>query len=318
MLPTISIILPARNSADYLNRCIDSVISQKYTGWELIIINDGSTDNTHDTAAGYCEKEPRITLYDLDGAGVSAARNLGLDKARGSYVSFLDSDDLIAPDYLSGLIESCEKENADIAQSSFFYSYPDGRNVKDTEAVSAVFSGREEILNAYFSGMIGKVNLACWGKLYRSDLVRDVRFDETLKIQEDAFFTFRCCMKATKIVCSDAPRYYYCQNPGSVMNKPFDGSKMQYFTVLDRELDLCSENRALCGKIKLRKMITALDLTSVTVRERSGLEYLPKLRELAIEMRRDIGGTEKISFKNRMKIFMLDHFPKMYYGLLKI
>ena len=65
-------------------------------------------------------------------------------------------------------------------------------------------------------------------------------------------------------------------------------------------------------------MITALDLTSVTVRERSGLEYLPKLRELAIETRRDIGGTEKISFKNRMKIFMLDHFPKMYYGLLKI
>ena len=318
MLPTISIILPARNSADYLNRSIDSVISQKYPGWELIIINDGSSDNTREIASGYCEKDPRISLYDSNGAGVSAARNLGLDKACGSYVSFLDSDDMLDPECLSDLVGLCEKENADIAQCSFFYSYPDGRNVPDNEAVSAVFYGHDEIMNAYFSGMIGKVNLACWGKLYSSDLIKDIKFDETLKIQEDAYFTFQCCMKASKIVCSSAARYYYSQNPKSVMNKPFDGSKMQYFTVLDRELEICSENQTLCGKIKLRKMITSLDLTAMIVREKSGGEYLPELRETALETRKEIGGTEKISFKNKMKIFILKHFPKFYYGLLKI
>ena len=317
MLPTISIILPARDSADYLNRCIDSVISQKYTGWELIIINDNSKDNTREIASGYCEKDSRITLYDSTGAGVSAARNLGLDKACGRYVSFLDSDDILDPEYLTDLIALCEKENADIAQCSFFYSYPDGRNVPDNEAVTAVFSGHEEIMNAYFSGMIGKVNLACWGKLYSSELLKDVRFDETLKIQEDAFFTFQCCMKASKAACSSAARYYYSQNPKSVMNKPFDGSKMQYFTVLDRELECCSEDPALCGKIRLRKMITSLDLTAMIVREASGAEYLAKLRETALETRKEIGNTERISFKNKMKVFILKHFPKMYYGLLK-
>ena len=318
MLPTISIIMPARNSADYLNRCIDSVISQKYTGWELIIINDGSTDNTHEIASDYCEKDPRITLYDSTGAGVSMARNLGLEKACGRYVSFLDSDDMLDPEYLSDLIGLSEKENADISQCSFFYSYPDGRNVNDNEAVTALFSGHEEIMNAYFSGMIGKVNLACWGKLYSSDLIKDVRFDETLKIQEDAYFTFQCCMKASKVACSSAACYYYSQNPKSVMNKPFDGSKMQYLTVLDRELECCSEDQKLCSKIRLRKMITSLDLTAMIVREKSGEEYLAKLRETALETHKEIGKTEKISFRNKMKIFILKHFPKMYYGLLKI
>lgn len=318
MLPTISIILPARNSADYLNRCVDSVIAQQFTGWELLVINDGSSDNTRDIADSYCKNDPRIRLFDSTGSGVSAARNLGLENSVGSYVTFLDSDDRLDPGFLSDLIGMCEKENADIAQCSFCYSYPDGTELRDKEAVSAVFGGHEEIMNAYFSGMIGKVNLACWGKLYRRDLVKDIRFDETLKIQEDAFFTFQCCMKASKIACSNAARYYYSQNPKSVMNKPFDGSKMQYFTVLDRELESCSENQMLCGKIKIRKMITALDLTAMIVREKSGGEYLPKLRETALETHKEIGGAVKISFKNKMKIFILKHFPKIYYGLLKI
>ena len=318
MLPTISIILPARNSADYLNRCVDSVIAQQFTGWELLVINDGSSDNTRDIADSYCKNDLRIRLFDSTGSGVSAARNLGLENSVGSYVTFLDSDDRLDPGFLSDLIGMCEKENADIAQCSFCYSYPDGTELRDKEAVSAVFGGHEEIMNAYFSGMIGKVNLACWGKLYRRDLVKDIRFDETLKIQEDAFFTFQCCMKASKIACSNAARYYYSQNPKSVMNKPFDGSKMQYFTVLDRELESCSENQMLCGKIKIRKMITALDLTAMIVREKSGGEYLPKLRETALETHKEIGGAVKISFKNKMKIFILKHFPKIYYGLLKI
>ena len=317
MLPTISIIMPARNSADYLNRCIDSVILQQFTDWELLIIDDGSSDNTRDIAETYCKNDPRVRLFDSTGSGVSAARNTGLVKACGRYVSFVDSDDRLDPEFLSDLIGMCEKENADISQCSFCYSYPDGKDVTDNEAVSALYSGHEEIMNAYFSGMIGRVNMACWGKLYRSDLIKDIRFDETLKIQEDAYFTFQCCMKAAKAVCSDKPRYYYTRNPKSVMNRPFDESKMQYFTVLDRELEACAGNKELCGRINVRKMITALDLTARSVREKSGGDHLAKLRKIALETRKEIGNTEKISFKNKMKIFILKHFPSMYYGLLK-
>ena len=318
MPPTVSIILPAKNSADYLNRCIDSVIAQQYRDWELLIINDSSTDSTSEIADDYAKSDPRISVYDSEGTGVSAARNTGLEKACGSYVSFIDSDDKLDPAYLSDLTDMCEKENADISQCSFFYSFADGREVSDNEAVSAVFEGHDDIMNAYFSGMIGKVNLACWGKLYRTDLVKDIRFDETLKIQEDAYFTFQSCMKAKKAVCSNVPRYYYCQNPESAMNKPFDGSKMQYFTVLDREVEACADDAALCGKIKVRKLITSLDLTSRIVRDRSGNEHLGRLREIALETYEDIRKTEKAGSKTRMKMFILKHFPSLYYRLLKI
>ena len=318
MPPTVSIIMPARNTVEYLNRCIDSVISQHYRDWELLIINDGSTDNTRENAVDFSNADPRIFVYDSKGTGVSAARNMGLDMACGKYISFIDSDDRIDPEYLSELTEMCERENADISQCSFYYSYPDGRKESNDEAATGVFEGHKEIMNAYFSGMIGKVNLACWGKLYRSDLIKDIRFDENLVIQEDAYFTFQSCMKAKKAVCSSNPRYYYCQNPKSAMNRPFDGNKMQYFTVLAKELDVCRENGSLCGIIRLRKLITALDLTSRIVRDNSGSEYLVKLRETAIETYDDIKKTERMGTKTRVKMFILNHFPSMYYGLLKI
>ena len=318
MTPTVSIIMPARNSAEYINRCIDSVISQKYHDWELLIINDSSTDCTRETAVNFSKTDPRILVYDSNGTGVSAARNTGLDKACGRYVTFVDSDDRLDPEYLSDLTDMCVRTNADISQCSFFYSFPDGRKVSDSEAASGVFEGNGEIMNAYFSGMIGMVNLACWGKLYRSDLISDIRFDEDLKIQEDAYFTFQSCMKAAKVVCSSIPRYYYCQNPESAMNRPFDGNKMQYFTVLDRELEACREDGLLCGKIKFRKMITSLDLTSRIVRDRSGSKHLGRLREIAIETYEDIKKSEKTGTKTRAKMFMLKHFPSLYYGLLKI
>ena len=171
-------------------------------------------------------------------------------------------------------------------------------------------------MRAYFDGMIGHINLACWGKLFRRELVEDIRFDETLTIQEDAFFTFECCMKSAKITCIDLPLYYYHKNPDSVMNRTFDGSKMQYFTVLDRELDICKGDLALASEIMRRKVVTALDLTTQIIRDDSGRENLDGLKKIAVETSDKIKG--KLGFKTGFKLFVLRHFSALYYGLLKI
>lgn len=318
MPPTVSIILPARNSGAYLKRCIDSVFLQKHTDWELLLINDGSLDDTREIALSYAEGDKRISVNDSKGSGVSAARNCGLDIASGKYVFFLDSDDRLDPSCLSELVANIEKENADIAQCSFFYSYDTGKNKKDNEAVSAVYAGHDSIMESYFSGMIGRVNIACWGKLYNRDLIDKIRFDEDLSIQEDAFFTFQCCMKASKIVCTEKPLYYYHQNPGSVMNRAFDGSKMQYFTVLDRELDTCGGDGSLAGKIRLRKLTTALDLTGNIVRGNSGTEYLDELRQIALQTSDNIDKHDELGLKTRYKLFLLRNAPNVYYRLLRI
>jgi len=124
-------------------------------------------------------------------------------------------------------------------------------------------------------------------------------------------------MKASKIACSNRPLYYYYQNPGSVMNRAFDGSKMQYFTVLDRELDLCRDDEDLTCMILNRKMITALDLTSTVIRDGDGKEYLGELRNIALDTSDMIKKRIDTGSRTRNKLFLLKHFPSVYYGLLR-
>lgn len=316
MHPTVSIIMPAKNSGAYIRRCIESVLSQKFTDWELLIINDGSTDDTVVTAMSFSKDDERIRVFDSQGKGVSAARNYGLELSTGDHIAFIDSDDSVDPDYLSVLVELAEKNNADISQCSLYYRYDNGTVVQEKETEDAVYNGHDEIMNAYFSGMVGKICLAAWGKLFRRELLNGIRFDETLTIQEDAFFTFQCAMKSSKTACCNRALYYYYQNSASVMNRAFDGSKMQYFTVLDRELDICKGDLALASEIMRRKVVTALDLTTQIIRDDAGHEYLDEMKKIAIETSVKI--KEKFGFKTRVKLFVLRHFSALYYGLLKI
>ena len=316
MHPTVSIIMPAKNSGAYIRRCIESVLSQKFTDWELLIINDGSTDDTVVTAMSFSKDDERVRVFDSKGKGVSAARNYGMELSTGDYIAFIDSDDSVAPEYLSVLVDLAEKNNADISQCSLYYRYDSGTVVQEKETEDAVYNGHDEIMNAYFSGMVGKICLAAWGKLFRRELLNGIRFDETLTIQEDAFFTFQCAMKSSKIACCNRALYYYYQNSASVMNRAFDGSKMQYFVVLDRELEICGPEASLTAEIMRRKVVTALDLTTRIIRDDTGLEYLDDIKKIAFETSDKI--KERLEFKTRVKLFVLRHFSALYYGLLKI
>ena len=317
MSPAVTVILPAKNSAAFIGRCIDSVLSQTFTDWELLVVNDGSEDDTCKIAESFSAKDPRIRLFDSKGKGLSAARNLGIDMASGDHIAFIDADDSIDPQYLAVLEDLIIKEKADLSQCSLYYLYEDGTRIKEKETANAVYDGHNDIMKAYLSGMVGHICLAAWGKLFRKDLLADIRFDETLTVQEDAFFTFQCCMKASRAACCDEPLYYYYHNPASVMNRPFDGSKMQYFTVLDRELDICSDNEKLTCMINIRKLVTALDLTTNVICDGSGKEYLGKLRDIALQTRSMVGKNADIGSKTRKKVYLLKHFPSVYYGLLK-
>ncbi len=316
--PEVSIIVPVRNAAALIGKCIESVLRQKYTGWELLIVNDGSSDATCEIASSFAEKDTRIDLYDSKGSGVSAARNLGLELAKGKYITFLDADDMLEPDFLSEAAKIAETKNADIVQSSFYYMFPDGRKERDNESAEGVFDNKAEIMDAYFSGIIGKINVACWGKLFKHELIADLRFDENLMIQEDAFFTFNCCKKASRVVCFNEPLYCYYQDPGSTRHRAFEGSKMHYFTVFDRELEDFKGNTSLTFRINYRKLVAALDLTGKIINDDTGSEYLGELRDIALRTYDEIKKNGNIESKTKLKVFMLRHFPSLYYGLLKM
>ena len=147
--PEISLIIPACNAEPYLEKCLDSVIRQSFFGWELIIVDDGSSDRTGEVAERYAAADSRIKVIHTSRQGVSAARNAGIDAAVGVFLAFADADDHLKPDYLKELLEHAKQNNADITQCSFVFEDEEGNTTPDPDRTEAVFRDRDEIMNAY-------------------------------------------------------------------------------------------------------------------------------------------------------------------------
>lgn len=207
--PTISIIIPVYNAEQYLNRCIDSILSQSYQFKELILIDDGSQDKSGDICDSYAMNDDRIRVFHNSNMGVSATRNFGLDKATGDYVSFLDSDDWIEPDYYRDFFG-----NDDFMYDIYFQNY-----------ICHKEDGTTEIrpLNSFSvqNGDIGEAILYlkkevkfgwAWIKLFKHSIISQyaIRFDESITLREDELFALQYCRHVNSLcIRSDANYHYY-------------------------------------------------------------------------------------------------------------
>ena len=191
MHPVVSIILPAYNTERFISKCIESIICQTFRDWELIIADDGSSDDTYAIAQKYAATDGRITVINNVNRGVSVARNLCIEKAAGDYLCFIDSDDTVEPVFLEVLVRCAEENSADISQCSFSYVYEDGKVIPDPDSKEAIYSDNEEIIRAFFNGPAGDIRVGVWAKLFRRDKFANVRFDANLKVYEDAVYTYQ-------------------------------------------------------------------------------------------------------------------------------
>ena len=171
----VSVIIPVYNVSRYLPQCFDSVISQTYRNLEIIVIDDGSTDDSGIICDQYAEKDDRIHVIHTDNRGLASARNLGLENARGEYISFIDSDDWIEPHAIDTLLKTANMEEADIVNARYCTEYV-GRTVHRPigEKDSHTYIG-QDIFSAFAEGKFGNV---VWNKLYRLECFRDIRFPD--------------------------------------------------------------------------------------------------------------------------------------------
>ena len=146
----------AYNAEKYLRTCLESVIGQTFTSWELIIADDGSTDSTGAIADEFAAKDGRIKVLHLNRHGVSAARNACIDAANGKYLAYVDADDLLEPDYLKALYEKSEESNAYIVQCSFFVD-SDENKTPDTNPVDKTYEDADSVMKAFFAGTHGDI-----------------------------------------------------------------------------------------------------------------------------------------------------------------
>lgn len=222
--PLISVIIPAYNTEKFVGKCIESIQNNSYKNLEIIIVNDGSTDNTATVVSKYAENDSRIVLINKENGGVSIARNTGIDAAKGEYIAFVDSDDYIGEDFFEILIKPCIEQGADVACCIYKMVKSDGTAVKCVrkEFCNDIFVTPEQIAENYFDYLeMGFINFIF--RVYKKSVIGDIRFSETLKWGEDGSFNlevFKCCKK---IYATSKELYYYVMHSNQATAKKMPG-----------------------------------------------------------------------------------------------
>ena len=213
MTEKITVIVPVYNVENYLNKCLDSIITQTYKNIEIIVVNDGSTDNSGEICQEYAQKDNRIVYIEQGNAGLSAARNTGLDNMSGDCVTFVDSDDWIEQDYLETLYKKIVEYQADIAVGNY-YSFNESEgmfyfHILGDSYYEKVYDNVSIFENLYDSQEMKSFALiSAWGKLYKAGLFEQLRFDIG-KLGEDGYLNQKIYLLAEKIVYIHKGIYSY-------------------------------------------------------------------------------------------------------------
>ena len=214
MKPKISVLVPAYNVALWLPSCLDSILAQTYQNLEIIVVNDGSTDNTGTILDSYAKKNGRIVAIHQKNAGLVAARETGIAHATGDYVTFVDGDDTIAPDMYEHLMANALKYKADISHCGMDFVFPDGHIEPHYGTGRLLVQDNIEGLRELLIGELVEPSLCT--KLYARYLVTNSCLDKSVLNNEDLLRNFTLFSRANRIVFEDFCGYQYFQRPGSM------------------------------------------------------------------------------------------------------
>lgn len=218
MQPTVSIIVPVYNAEHTIRRCIESILEQEYTDFELLLVDDGSKDRSGAICDEYTD--PRIRVIHKENSGVSATRNLAIDQARGTYLQFLDSDDWITPDATLSLVRAAEAHQCDLVISDFYRVIGERVSRKGDIDDDTVLS-REEYAAHMMENPADFYYGVLWNKLYRRDIVEKyhLRMDPEISWCEDFMFNLEYIRHAETFYALQVPIYYYVKTKGSLANQ---------------------------------------------------------------------------------------------------
>ncbi len=221
----VSIIIPVYNVAPYLDACLASVVAQTYEALEIILVDDGSTDGSGDLCRAWQTRDPRITVYANDNHGVSYTRNYALDRAHGTYVTFVDSDDTISPHYVETLVGLMD-ERTDLAVVSYG-CFSDGESFAYTSCEGIQYF-ESDLECTFFGPTAGMI----WSKLYRRAILEmyGIRFDERIAVTEDLLFNFHYAAHARALSYNASRLYGYRRRAGSAVRNTVSP---RWFTCLD-------------------------------------------------------------------------------------
>lgn len=315
----VSVIIPVYNVERFLSDCLASVSRQTYKNIDIILVDDGSTDCSGKTCDEYAKAENRAVVIHQENMGLSGARNTGINHAKGNYITFIDSDDMIAENFIEILYESLIQSGSDIAVSDYCRISEDEHsddshcyNARGTSSI--IFNNADAIKAVYGKEHHGMQYIVC-GKLYLKDLfiTNDVRFPVG-KIHEDTFITYKVLYSAEKICYIDEPLYLYRVRKGSIMNSGFSKKSLVKFEAIQEECNFFWNHDE--PKLYSLAFFNLLFEKKNTIREMVNDKKIGRkeIRQFAASIREDIKGYEgkrAMPLKKRLFYTILSYFPTL-------
>lgn len=219
----ISIIVPIYNKEKYLEKCLDSLLNQTYRELEILLVDDGSTDKSLEICRSYAEKDERIRVFSKKNGGVASARNLGVRESLGEYLSFVDPDDYVHPEYAGCLKEALEESGAELV---YCYATDIWASKGKSHTISTETGEITVISRNQYDWFDEKTHAVSWGVLYRQEIAKNILFQDNLKIGEDTLYLAECIHASSKIARVDRALYYYYINDDSVTNGRYSEKKL--------------------------------------------------------------------------------------------
>jgi len=312
-MPLLSIIVPVYNKEAYIEDCIRSILNQTFIDFELILVNDGSTDNSGLICRHFKTGDNRITVINQPNAGASAARNTGIQVATGQYIGFIDSDDTIEPDMYELLIKNALQYDADISVCRLRVIFPN-KTVSPAESKGAVLLNHDEALSACLKGDLDR---SANNKIYKSAIAKGIEFEG--RIYEDILYTCKAFIYAQITAFENVVKYNYIVRDNSVSMSSFNPKYIETIDVSGKMVEMVSAHSKNCvpeaQAFDIVANISLLNLLLLAEKDKYVGTYNRVVNTLK-SYRSLIGLSTGLASKHKYAIRLFSASPKLYTWLM--
>lgn len=317
-MPKLSVIVPVYKVESYIHQCIDSILNQTFTDFELILVDDGSPDKCGEICDKYAKKDSRIKVLHKENGGLSDARNFGIDVAKGDYITFVDSDDDIDRNMYQDMVCHLEKNNLDIICCDTYLVRGNKKKFKPRYDSDKIFNKNEAIIEV----LNGTLDNAAWNKIYKRYLFENIRYPKG-RIYEDVATTYKLFYLANKIGYLKKPYYFYYKRKGSIVASAFN-SKSRYdcFLGYKERVEFVLDNNIDCF-ISANNLAIATALSTLTAfYANSEDEKSNRFIDVSSFIRKNIDKIDrnKLKFKQRILLwgFVNNDFINKIYAYISM
>ena len=315
----ISIIIPVYNIAEYLPRCLDSVLAQTYTNLEIILVNDGSTDDSARVIDEYAGKDSRIVVIHKENSGVSDTRNKGIDVATGDFIGFVDGDDYIEPEMFEFLLDNAKKYNADISHCGYQMVFP--------SRVDYYYNTGKKLIQDNKQGLIDLLNgklvepSPC-NKLYKREVIKDVRMPLNIKNNEDYLFNVKAFVNSKKSVFEDKALYHYILRKNSAATSGLSENKMFDPIIVREEVAQLFKNDEEIYPYALNNVLRAnINVYRALVTNINAKKFCKRKGEIKTNIKRFYGEAKNmgiLSKRTKIDVMLILYLPIGFKLLYKV